>query len=160
MTVKQWNVGDVLAAADMNVWTVPLAAYKTGTTVRSTSTLSNDPDLVITLAANTIYEVTCAINYAVVTGGFQVAWTVPGSTTGALTASFVLAATGAGAFGYTWAASFQAGNQTSPNGGINIQGNLITAGSGGTFALKWANGTGANSTTIGAGSYLSARRVG
>jgi hypothetical protein len=144
----------------VNTWFVPLAAYKTGALARSTSTLSNDPDLTLTLAANAFYEVTCAINYAVTTGGFQWAWTTPASVTGGLTAAFVLAGTGAGSFGFTWAASTQAGNQSSPNGGINIQGNLATAGSGGTFALKWANGTGANSTTIGAGSYLSARRVG
>jgi hypothetical protein len=151
-----------LTASDVDSWLAATgAAYKTAPLTRSTSTPANDPDLSITLpASSAFYEITCAINYSVVTGGFQVAWTVPAGVTGALTASMVLGGTGGGAFGYTWGATFQAGNQTSPNGGIIVLGNLATAGTGGQFALKWANGTGANTTTIGAGSYLTARRVG
>lgn len=160
MAVKVWNVGDVLTASDVNTWLGGFAAYKTGALSRSTSTLSIDPDLQFTLAANTFYEIRCAINYSVSVGGFQVAWTTPSGVTGALAAAFVLGGTGAGTFGYTWSASFQAGNQTSPNGGVLLAGSLATGVSGGTFGLQWANGTGANSTTIGAGSILSARRTG
>ena len=161
MAIPVWSVGQVLSASDVNNWLAPTgAAYKTAPLVRSTNSLSIDPDLQLTLAASSVYEVHCAINYSVAAGGFQVGWTTPASVTGALSAAFVLGGTGAGTFGYTWVTTFQGGNQTSPNGGFVIMGMLTTAGSGGTFGLNWANGTGANSTTIGGGSMLSAQRIG
>src|SRR5262249_48926995 len=51
-----WNAGDVLTAADQNAWTVPLYAEKTsGFTATSNTTLANDPQLVLALAANAVY---------------------------------------------------------------------------------------------------------
>ena len=63
MTVKQWSVGDVLTAADMNVWAVPLAAFKTANTDRTTLTASGDPDLTVSVAASAWYSVDAYLVY-------------------------------------------------------------------------------------------------
>lgn len=159
MPVPTWSVGQILASADVNSWFVPLPAYKTSTTVRSTLSLSIDPDLQITLAASAFYEVRAGLIYSAASGGFSFTWTAPAGFGGGYTASFNLSGTGSSTYGYTWAATPLAGT---PGGtfGILIEGMLSTAAAAGTFGLNWASGTGPASLTLGIGSYLAARRVG
>lgn len=152
------NAGALPGAAVLQSF-APLEAWKTSATTRSTSTQSVDPDLQVTLAANATYDIEAALNYEVSTGGFGFGWTAPAGIAGAYTAVFDLAGTGSSAYGYAWTATPSAGNQSSPNGGMLLQGRIWTGATAGTFGLNWANGTGANSTILGAGSSLSARRI-
>jgi hypothetical protein len=133
-----------------------LDVAKTAALNRVTSTLSLDPDLQVTLVAGVKYKVELSVNFQVATGGFKWGFVTP-TVTGAFTAIFNLSGTGMGDYGYVWNTSSQvAAVQTSPNGGLYIRG-FLTATTGGTFGLQWANGSGANSTTIGGGSEMTLR---
>ena len=85
MATKQWNVGDVLSAADLNSWAVPLAAVKVVDTSRaSTTTLANDPELSLAVAANVIYRFWAYLDYeGGTTGSSDIKWSfsVPAGAT-------------------------------------------------------------------------------
>ena len=161
MAVPTWSVGQVLAASDVNNWFTPLAAYKTSATVRNTLTLSTDPDLQVTVSANCVYNVRCAINWSCTTGGIAIQWTVPTGFGGAFMAGYSLSGTGIVVDGYGWGATTAVGaSQSSPNLAALIEGTLITGSSGGTFGLLWASAAGPASLSLGAGSSLTLQRVG
>jgi len=64
VTVKQWNVGDVLSASDLNSWSVPLAVTKPADTGRNTTTSATaDPDLTLPVAAGASYLFSATIQY-------------------------------------------------------------------------------------------------
>src|SRR5215475_1880308 len=65
MSAKQWAVGDVLSAADMNTWTVPVIVVKPSDTNRNTTTtLADDPDLQLPLAGGATYDINSLIIYS------------------------------------------------------------------------------------------------
>jgi hypothetical protein len=151
-----YSNGQILNASDCDLWFTPIAAYKTATTARTSATLVTDPDLQITLAASSVYEVTAGHNWLAATGvGISWAFTIPSGATGAYQVSYSLA----GTFGLTWTSTVTAGSAGAPNYGAVIRG-LITTTSSGTFALQWGSGTGGSSCTMGVGGLLVARRVG
>jgi hypothetical protein len=173
MTVKSWSVGDVLTASDMNVWTVPVAAVKPSTTGRaSTTTMTNDPDITLAVAANAIYEVVGLFlidgaSMAVSTdpGGFKWTFTVPAGVTGSyfyghnnLSAGF------AGAFPAQWtdtASGNTTGSSTANTQNVAIIGVLNTAGTAGSLTLQWAQNTSSGTNThVQANSYLRLQRIG
>lgn len=158
MAPPVWSVGQVLAASDVNTWFVPLAGYKTSSTVRSTLALATDPDLQVTLAANAVYEVRAAIGYAAASGNLSFTWTAPPGIGGNYVGTFSVAGTTAAdlySWGGTQAAATSGGNQ-----GILIEGMISTGGSGGTLGLQWASGSGPASLTVSTGSKLALRRIG
>jgi hypothetical protein len=161
-------VGDVLSAADMNAWTVPIVAAKTADTGRNTTTtMTNDPDLVVPVAAGAVYNIDGALFY---TGNAAAA---------DLKFTFALPA-GAGGYGFfchqnvsgNFTGSFanQWTDTTSANttgtGIANlmvvfVKGYLTTAGTAGNFTLQWAQNTSnGTNTTMKANSFLSAQRIG
>jgi hypothetical protein len=158
VTVKQWNVGDVLTSGDMNSWTVPLAVYKTATTIRNTLTLSLDPDLQFTIAtANSFWEIRASVIYTASAGSFKWTWTAPSGFTGGYSAG--LAQATPQPLGLAWGATASAATDGTVYA-VQIQWVLGISSTTGTFGIQWASNSGPNSITVGVGSYLLARRIG
>ena len=162
MAAPVYSVGQVLANTDCNLWFVPIAAYKTTGTTRTSTTLSLDPDLQITLAPNSIYEVRASIVYQTTSGtsAFQWTFTVPSGATGGYSAGYTLPGPTPGNWGSIWTANPSAAGSDGLVHGITLLGMISTAGSGGTLGLQWACLSASSSITAGVGGILVARRVG
>lgn len=152
---------------------LPLEAYKTTNLTRaSTTTLVDDPDLVLTLEANATYVVEMFIKYASVTAEqLKTAWTVPAGANGGRSrvgiSSTVNDTTTGGPFGnvalgqHAFATTLTYGtrNSTANQVAAMEMGNVITT-TAGTLALQWAQNTsGATGTIVAAGSYMRAKRI-
>lgn len=147
-----------------------LFAKKTGDTTRtSTTTATDDPHLVVAVAANATYEVSCYVVYnAGTTGDIGVQFGVPASATGDWSGvgwgRDATASVGTG--GWTVRLNQNTITQNRTYGGdttdltIHMKGIVVTAGTSGNFSLQWAqavsDGTG---TIVRAPSYLVLRRV-
>jgi hypothetical protein len=137
----------------------PLEAWKASAATRTGNTLSIDPDLQVTLAANATYKVTASLLYSVPSAGhFEFTWTVPSGATGGFVASLNVGGTGVTVNGYTWGATVTTSFTSSSNYGVLITGVLVTS-SGGTFGVQWNNDTSSDQATLGVGSLLEARRI-
>lgn len=153
--------------------TLPLDAYKTTSTVRtSTTAFADDPDLILALEANATYWVEMWIKYAAVTAEqFKTTWTVPvgaGGGRSRIGVSSTVSDTGSGGpagdgvFGHhQFATSITYGTRNSASN-LSVayeQGSVITT-TAGNLALSWAQGAaGAAGTMVGSGSYIRARRI-
>lgn len=159
MAVPTWAVGQVLTASDVNTWLTDDIAYKTATTVRTTTTKSLDPDLQLAVTASTIYIVRVALIY---TSAVAMAFTFsgPAGITGGYSGAFNLSGTGAGTWGFIWTATVSAAALGGSVNGVLLQGTLITSTTAGTFGVSWASDTTATSLTMGVGSCLSLARAG
>jgi hypothetical protein len=158
MAVPTWTVGQVLTASDVNNWFVPLIGYKTAQTVRSTLTLSLDPDMQFNIpTANAAYLIQAGIIYVASAGSFKWTWTLPSGATGGY--SVALAQGTLMPLGLAWSATPTAATDGTVYS-IQIQGLLNTSASTGTFGIQWCSNSGPNSLTVGVGSFLQARRVG
>ncbi len=70
MAPPVWSVGQVLAAADVNSWFIPLVALKTSAqSVTSSTTPVNDTQLFLTLPVNTTYYVQGVVLFDAAAGG-------------------------------------------------------------------------------------------
>jgi hypothetical protein len=166
MPVKIWNVGDVLAAADVNSWLAPLAGVKSANQTIQTATFVNDADMRFACAANSIYEFHVFIRWSSGTGqDFKSSMTVPAGAA-AHFARYGTDATGAftgdGDFADTdTLVSKGFGVGTSHIHTLNFFGWLDTASTAGNLIFQWAQNTQGNfDTTLYANSYLSGRRIG
>lgn len=163
MPIPTWAVGQVLTAADVNSWFVPLAAYKAADQAVSTLTLQNDNALVIPLPASAVYEFWLTFTYAGGTLGssdLKVAWSFPSGTT------MVYARSGIDTTG-TFAQSKTIQTDVvvfgTPGGGtgtVQCHGSISTSSTSGSLQLQWSqNSGGLVSTSVKAGAVLSAQRV-
>jgi hypothetical protein len=161
MPIPTWSVGQVLPAADVNSWFVPLAAYKVGNTNRSTTPVTADPDLQLTVAANATYDMTAVIVYSAVTGGTGLNWVfaVPASASGWFGGMLNVSGVGFSDIGNQWTTGEVAGTPAATVQSIFISGTLITAGTAGTFSFNWGSNTGGNTVTVQTGSKLVAQRI-
>jgi hypothetical protein len=166
MALPVWTVGQVLSAADVNNWLVPLAAIKpTSQNVISSTTFVNDSDLVLPVAASASYIFDCWLDFTSVSGAdLKVTWAVPsgssllyqalhneGGATGLNNSQLIYADTNT---------LFCAGNGATQVA-AGLHGSLVTAGTPGNLQLRWAQNTStASNTTIRLQSYLSLQRVG
>lgn len=166
MAIPTWTPGEVLTSSDVNSWFVPEVAYKTSTTARtSTTSLADDPDLTLAVAASASYAFQGFFIYDGGAGGsegdFKFKFTVPTS------ASIYWGDT----FRNTTPTIVCGGHVTtdtetaSTNGlgtwySVNVQGLLIVSSTAGNLTLQWAQGSSsATRTDLGAGSWLMAQRV-
>jgi len=171
MAMKVFNVGDVLAAADVNEYLVnTLYADKPSDTSRaSTTTIANDPDLTLPVGASKKYELDMQVVYTAVnsTGDLKFVFTVPASAV--FTGSLFGVAIGSSALAFP---PYQASGllitgpaQTVAGGGIaqnalRVSGILAVAGTSGSITFQWAQGTSnATPTVVKQGSYMRLRRV-
>ena len=141
-----------------------LSAYKSGTTSRSSTTsLTLDPDLQVTVAANAVYEVRASIGYACVStsAGIAFDFQVPSGTFG-YTANEPVS-TGGGAGVYFNTAGTPDNGDTGGSGntlGLQFMGLLKVSTIGGTFGFKWAQYSSSSSALIlQASSYLILNRI-
>jgi hypothetical protein len=158
MALPVWVVGQVLTAADVNKWFVPILVVKgSDQSVTSSTTLVNDTALVVPVAANTLYIFDMVLQYvANATARMNMQFTGPAGAT-----------MQSGLMGFNAAASYGATTRGLANpvvfdgNGVSQvplfwRGNLQTAGTAGNFQFQWAqsvsNGT---ACTVKTGSQLS-----
>jgi hypothetical protein len=161
--IPTWSVGQVLTAADVNSWFVPLAAYKAADQSVSSLTLQNDNALVIPLAASAVYEFWLTFTYA---GGAQgssdlkMAWTFPSGTT------MVYGRAGIDTTGsFAQSKTIQSdvvtfGTLGSGTGVVQCHGSVASSSTSGSLQLQWAQNSGTvTATSLKLGSTLTAQRV-
>jgi hypothetical protein len=143
---------------------VPLAAYKASNTSRtSTTTLTADPDLALTVAADATYAVTATLLFTGPNGAghFQWDFSVPESATfeyvavsNTTTPAGSVQALSTG--GSHWA---NTAGTSSPQP-LYITGTLVTSNTAGSFAVMWAqHASNKTATTLKASSSLVAQRI-
>jgi hypothetical protein len=166
MAIPVFVDGNPVFASDANIWFVPLYAEKTsGFTATSNTTLANDPQLVLPLAANAAYRMEIFLWY-------------DGGTLGAsdLKMQIVLPAGGGyniqilgynGAGNDTERLSWQTGSGpfifgtegTGTPRGVTVKGRVSTAGTAGNLQIQFAQNTSsATTTTVHSQSYLELNR--
>src|SRR4029077_14431125 len=134
---------------------INLTAIKINQTVRTATTLIDDPDIHLNLDPNSTYDVTFDASY----GGavaISFTWTVPAGVTGFHADTFNLAGTGMVCNTYTWQAGTSSAGAV--NSGYRIGGYLITGATGGIFAFKWGSSTSGQTASLGT-SILRARKI-
>ncbi len=171
MAIPVWTPGQVLAASDVNRWFVPAAVFKPSNTSRvSTTTLANDPDLVLPLEANAVYKMELTAYYDADTAGdLKVGWAAPAATSIVEVAMGLTigAATGIDDQVYggpadssPWMAIY-GGIGAGVLAGLFVAGTVTTAGTAGNLTLQWAQGTSsATATILHAKSNLYLQRIG
>lgn len=180
-TPKTWVVGEVVSAAEMNdevrdqinaLIADRLFARKTANTGRSsTTTLTDDPHLSVTVAADAVYIVDGWLLYGAPSEtDMQAAWSAPTGTTGAWTGWGIGLGTSTqtnngylirtdGRQDLTQAHTFA--GVGSPNLVVGLlHATVVTSSTAGTLALQWAQGTsGATAATIYAQSWIRVTRI-
>jgi hypothetical protein len=168
MAVPVWATNDVPTATDFNVWlTNVISAVKTATeSLTSNTTLQDDDELIVTVAANSTYELTCMLRYDAATAGdLQFKFVGPAGATGTITCNRFNV--GAASTGDDTVSSDPIGNVVTAGGlgagfdtPVAATGLLKVAGTAGTFKLQWAQNTSSGTATrIFADSFIVLRRI-
>ena len=165
MVAPTWVTGQVLAAADVNSWFVPLVAYKNADqSVTSSTTLVNDSALHLTISAGANYLMHCYLDYEAANspGDIKRGFTLPATTFIRYMPS-VRNTSSAVVGGDT---SIGSGTDVGGGGGAGVlRAALLTGtvqcGTTGTLQLQWAQNTSsATSTIVHAQSALMLWRIG
>lgn len=167
MPPPTWIPGQVLTASDVNTWFVPQFAQKSSAlAITGSTTLVNDPHLVLPVAANGIYILDMFLWFdgaAAAAGDLKISFTAPASTIWNLQI-----------LGYSSTAdqeplSFQPGSTpfqlattgTSNPRGATIKGLINTSVTSGNIQWQFAqNVSNATATTVHTNSYMTLQRVG
>jgi hypothetical protein len=167
MPIPIWVPGQILTSSDVDTWFVPKVIIKPSQTSRaSTTSMTNDPDLVLALASSASYTINGVIFYDGATASSSdIKWTftVPSGSNGQyfvphqnLSGSFT------GAFQSNWTDTLTA--NTNGVGSVmclDFAGIIQTGGSTGNLQFQWAqNSSNATNTHVNAQSYLVATRIG
>lgn len=166
MPVPVWLPGQTLTSSDINNWMVPLTSYKASGTPRTTTTTQTaDPDLAVGFLSAGIWVIEAVIRFNGPAGnslswGWQTSATsIAGSictlynnTTPAVILSYHLVS-------YTGSLAQTTGTAPANEQSLRFNG-MVQAGSAGTFAFAWAQGSSsATATTVDRASYLNAWRA-
>jgi hypothetical protein len=158
--------------ADLLASMLPMFTVKSSATTRtSTTTLADDPELTLTLAANAKYFVELFLCYGAINAEkFKTAWKVPSGVTGtrfvmgpgssANQGSMDNVSMRAGAHLFTTAVTY--GTRDDNTGGCLAEEKavIITGASSGTFALQWAQATsGSTGTSLFESSFMRVTRL-
>src|SRR5262245_50768918 len=169
MALKDFTNGEVLTADDVDIYLVnTIAAIKSATeSVTSSTTLQNDDELVLALAANSTYEIRSLLKIDGSTAGdIKVGFTGPsgstpllfldglgiGATDGSGRVQFVIDSFASnGSFGTTGVGDTR---------GLMVHGLVVIGSTAGNLQLQWAQGTSsAFATRVFANSFMWARRI-
>lgn len=170
------EVGDIWTA-DLANASIPDIYYKsTSTTRASTTTLADDPDLVVPVAANGIYIVEFDLRYACLNNntntlaGFKTVWTAP---TGTLSTNREVLGYGSnvvtddnqlmrsGVHAYSTVVSYGSRNSTTLQVRAYEIGLVQLGSTAGNITLQWAQNTSnATGTVLAATSFAKATRIG
>jgi len=146
------------------------AAKTANETVTSSTTLQNDDALTVTLDANSVYRIyMCLLMAGASASEIKTSWTVPASATGfkncmgpgsdSTSRDGVAATMRYGVHTFTTTVNY--GLNDSVNFVHAVEQGVVTTTTGGTFVLQWAQqASGATATTVAAGSYLIADKIG
>jgi hypothetical protein len=168
MAAPVWATNDVPTATDFNVWltNIIFASKTADESLTSNTTLQDDNDLSVTVAANSVYEVEFGLVYeAGTTGDIKYKWVAPAGAT--FTHSANRLNVGATLTGDD-TVSVDAISVTVSAGGLGTgvslpiegKGLLRVASTAGTFKLQWAQDTSsAGATIMKADSFIVLRRV-
>lgn len=166
MAVPVWAVGQVLSASDVNNWFVPLVVIKpAGTSRNNTTSMSNDPDIVLNLAASATYHINGVIFYdgpAAGSSDLKCTFTIPSGASGMYHNPHQNLSGGyTGTAATNWTDTVTANtNGVGNNMVFGVSGILVTA-SAGALHYQWAQNTSnATNTHIQAQSFLTAQRIG
>jgi hypothetical protein len=166
MAIPTWTPGEVLASADVNSWFVPLAAVKASDTSRtSTTTLANDPDLTLAVAANCTYVFDMYLDFEGDTtgnGDLKWKWAVPASTTMRFGIAYSTTSPAVSVSNsFTQASTVSAAsNGAGTLQGLSARGTIVTSAAAGNVVLQWAQNTSSGTATIvHAQSHLYAFRI-
>lgn len=171
MTAPTWSVGQVLTASDVNTWFVPQEVTKSGgQTVTSSTTLVNDTQLVLPVAANAQYALDLFLWYDGGTFGSSDMKCTFALPTGSTCIVQALAYNAGGSSPgndierLSWQSPFSIILGTEGTGtarGATIRGSLTTSSTSGSCQFQWAQNTSnGTATTVHSGSYLKLDRVG
>lgn len=169
-TGNWWATGRTASAA--SPIGEPLFKYKAAHTDRaSTTTLTDDPDLTMTLDANAVWVVEFHLHYAATdTARFRTAWTVPASAAGNRSAvgpdqGVILSSTSAGGAGrwgvHNFGTTATYGTRDSAtNQCVAVEEATVITTTAGTCALQWSQVTSsATATRLAQGSWMRAVRL-
>ena len=166
MPIPTWSVGQVLAASDVNNWFVPVTVVKPTDTGRSnTTSMTNDPDLALTLQGSATYMISGVIFYdGPSAGSSDIQWTFNPPTGAAgkyWCARQNLSGAYAGAFTFFWTDTVTANtNGVSSNMVVPITGILAMGSSSGTLHFLWSQNTSNGTNThVQNNSFLTAQRI-
>ncbi len=167
MAPPVWVSGQVLTASDVDTWFVPLVGYKTADLSRaSTTTPTNDPDLIVSLAASAVYKIQFAAMYACASTGIDLKFDfgIPAGSSGEYVHWYWSGATtfaGPGNSADPWTQVRVGYAAASGDMGLTGHGIIFTAGTASTFGFQWSqNVSNATSITVRKGSFLVAQRIG
>ncbi len=156
------------ATADLLNSMLPLFAYKDANTARtSTTTLADDPDLVIAVEAVAIYKLTASLRVlGAAAGDFKMQFNTPGATGSGSWGAYMLSLAAAtvddtkNSIRTTMDNPRSIGTVSTSSGqAILIQG-LVRTSTAGNFTLSWAQDTSsATATTLEADSWVELKRV-
>lgn len=178
---RTWVVGETVTAALMNaeirdqmnalIADVDYVHKTADESVASSTTLQNDNHLLVSVLANSEYEiiVRIAVNGAA-SSDFKMAWTLPAGCTGQRFSSGPAVSSATSTADTTTRASGLTNSfGTEINYGVFSTGQLsfveeilyvVTSGTAGTVQMRWAqNASSATATTVVAGSYIVVRRT-
>jgi hypothetical protein len=168
VALKTFVTGEVLTAADVNLYlSNTIFARKTATeTVTSSTTLQDDNDLTVSVAANSTYEVTGLIRYTALQAA-DIKFKFVGPASATMHAAVHRLSLGAAAETDDAIEYLDINDETSSGGlgatvdsAIRITGLLVVAGTAGSFKLQWSQDTSSGTgTEVRAGSYVCLRRV-
>lgn len=166
MVAPVFATNDVPTAAQVNDWFVNInfARKTVQEDLASSTTLQNDDQLFVTVAAGAAYRVSGILIYRAQTGGdIKIGWTAPGAAVFNYTANGLDNAatlyTGDQSAAFNLAAAPIFGGVGASDTPILVEGLLVTS-SGGTFQLQWAQGTSnVGATSMMTGSFLDLRRM-
>jgi hypothetical protein len=168
MAMKVFAVTDGLGAADVNEYLVNTKyAFKPADTTRTGTTLSDDPDLHVTVETNKTYLVDLVVPVEGGNGGLKFNFTGSGGNnlygywnlgfTGGSTALQGIYDTIKYNLGYTWSIAGLAG-PGEPDV-LAVRGFLVTSSTAGTFTFRWCMNSASGNLTARAGAAMLLRRV-
>jgi len=166
MGIPTWSSGQVLTASDVNTWFVPLAVVKSADeSVTSSTTVQNDDELVLSVAASCTYAFDLFIIYEGGTQGssdLKMQYTLPAGATGHLDVVYLDSSGGQHSAGDNTASStWTAGTAGAGNNKLFFgRGIVVISSTAGSLQIQWAQGTSSGTATkVKTNSYMMLRRL-
>jgi hypothetical protein len=170
MALKTFNVGEILTASDVNIYlTNSISGIRLTTkSITSSTTLQDDANLVIPLAANSSYELSGQLIYnGDPAGDLKIGWTGPAG----FSIGFVASTMAIGSASYADDQLFYGTQANAPQFGCigtgsnqttaaMLSGLVLIAGTAGNLQLQWAQfASNATATSMLTHSFITCRRI-
>jgi hypothetical protein len=152
-----WTPGQLLASADVSEWLIPVRGLKTSATNRTSTSKTNDPDLILPLQGGSRYVFEFTIFYTCTAGNLSFNFAPPGAWTGHY--SVIMYNTGGTLILEDHAfADGMGGGGSGANPCLTIDGIVVTTTSG-NMPFSWASSVGTSTASLLSGSTAMAWKV-